>query len=284
MKADFYKYHALGNDYLVIDPSIFPFNPSPENVRKICDRNFGVGSDGILFGPVQTSGGILLQIFNPDGSEAEKSGNGIRIFSRYIFEKKYVNNKNFTILTKGGKVEVSILKDDASLIKVAMGKVTFTSSKIPVNGEEREVVNENLQILEENFKVTCLSIGNPHCVIPLEEISKEKAYLLGPEIENHAMFPNRINMQLVQVLDRFSIKIEIWERGAGYTLASGSSSCAAASAVYKLGLVDNHIDVHMPGGMIHIDILPDGMVMMTGAVESVYSGIFSDDIKACLTD
>jgi diaminopimelate epimerase len=157
-----------------------------------------------------------------------------------------------------------------------MGTVTYQSEEIPVSGESRQVVDEAITIEDTTYKMTCASVGNPHCVVPLASISRELAEGLGPQLENHSLFPNRINVQLLKVLDRQNIQIEIWERGAGYTLASGSSSCAAASAAYRLGLVDAALDVHMPGGVIGIAIKPDGHIQMRGAVSSVAAGSFSE--------
>lgn len=278
MEIHFKKYHGLGNDYLVIDPNVKDIKLTPESIRLICDRNFGVGSDGILYGPIKASDIPQLRIFNPDGSEAEKSGNGLRIFAKYLFESKYVDKKNFKIKTLSGTVEVHIKDDTANLIKIGMGKVTFISTEIPVSGKKREVVNEELEINKSIYKVTCLSIGNPHCVIPMMEVSEERARQLGPFVENHKMFPNRINMQLLKVIDRNNIEIRIWERGAGYTLASGSSSCAAAAAAHKLGLVDRNINVKMPGGTLLIEIRNDWGIQMTGTVEGVFQGCFHHDL------
>jgi len=286
MTVHFKKYHGLGNDYLVIDPNVRDFPLTQENIRLICDRNFGVGSDGILYGPrqepdaQQPSGAGLpaLRIFNPDGSEAEKSGNGLRIFAKYLFEKKYVHSKSFRIKTLGGVVDVQVKDDVAGLIRINMGKVTFTSNEIPVAGEPREVVDEPLEIDGATYKVTCLSIGNPHCVIPMPQATETIARALGPHVENHKMFPNRINMQIVRVIDRANIDIRIWERGAGYTLASGSSSCAAAAASHKLGLVDSDVTVHMPGGTLRIEIGDDGRSHMTGPVEGTFEGSFHSDL------
>ena len=278
MDVHFKKYHGLGNDYLVIDPNVQDFAMSEANIRLICDRNFGVGSDGILYGPDLSGDMPSVRILNPDGSEAEKSGNGLRIFAKYLFEKKYVSSKNFKIKTIGGIVDVQVKDDTAGLIRINMGKVTFISNEIPVAGESREVVNEALDVNGVDFKVTCLSIGNPHCVIPMEEVTEERARAIGPFVENHEMFPNRINLQILKVIDRANIDIRIWERGAGYTLASGSSSCAAACAAHKLGLVDNDITVHMPGGELHIEIADDGEVFMTGPVEGTFGGTFHADL------
>jgi diaminopimelate epimerase len=275
MKIELPKYHGLGNDYLIYDPQKSKFDLNRERIKLICNRNFGVGSDGILYGPVLESGNIRVRIFNPDGSEAEKSGNGVRIFSKYLKDAGYVSNRQFILKTLGGDVAVEFLEDSGELIKVLMGKTTYQSRRIPVTGKDRQVINETMVFNHREYRVTCLSIGNPHCVIPMEKISKEYACNLGPYVENSENFPTRINMQLLKVVDRNNIEIEIYERGAGYTLASGSSSCAAASAAYKLGLVDNQVTVHMPGGDLQIEIQPDESVYMTGRVNSVGTMILS---------
>lgn len=263
------KYHGLGNDYLVLDPNLNSIKLTEENIKKICNRNFGVGSDGILYGPILKDNKIKVKIFNPDGSEAEKSGNGVRIFSKYLLDKGYVKEKTFILSTLGGDVKVEYLDKDGEKIKVAMGKVTFESEEIPVSGEKRKVINETFNFKGKEYKGTCVSIGNPHCVIPMKNISKNLAESLGPYVENYKEFPNKINMQLLEVIDRNNIKIEIYERGAGYTLASGSSSCAASCAAYELGLINNKVKVHMPGGILDIEILQDKMVYMTGPVEYI---------------
>jgi diaminopimelate epimerase len=279
MEVHFRKYHGLGNDYLIIDPNIYDVDLTPDGIRLICDRNFGIGADGILYGPIKGGENLSVRIFNPDGSEAEKSGNGLRIFAKYLYENKYVDKKNFSIETAGGIVEAYIEDDKANLIKINMGKMTFTSTEIPVRGEEREVVDEELQINGIKYKVTCLSVGNPHCVIPMDDVTERKARELGSLVENHDMFPNRINMQLLKVIDRANIEIRIWERGAGYTLASGSSSCAAAGAAYKLRMVDNKINVKMPGGTLFVEIYDNNEVYLTGEVEGIFEGRFHTDLE-----
>jgi diaminopimelate epimerase len=279
MRVHFRKYHGLGNDYLVIDPNVHDVDLTPDAIRLLCDRNFGIGADGILYGPNKSRDNFSLRIFNPDGSEAEKSGNGLRIFAKYLFESKYVDEKNFSIETSGGIVEAYIEDDSANLIKINMGKMTFLSTNIPVRGKEREVVNEEILIDGIKYKVTCLSVGNPHCVIPMDDVTEKKAKELGPKVENHDMFPNRINMQLLKVIDRENIEIRIWERGAGYTLASGSSSCAAAGAAYKLGMVDSKINMKMPGGSLFVEICDNNEIYLTGEVEGVFEGRFHADIE-----
>ena len=279
METHFRKYHGLGNDYLVVDPNVQDVELTQEVIRLICDRNFGIGSDGILYGPSDTEGLSAVKIFNPDGSEAEKSGNGLRIFAKYLFENKYVTAKDFSIATSAGIVDAHIVDDHASLIRIKMGKITFLSTEIPVSGDRRQVVDEHLEINGTMYKVTCLSIGNPHCVIPTEDLRAENASELGPRVENHEIFPNRINMQLLKVIDRRNIEIRIWERGAGYTLASGSSACAAAGAAHRLGLVDEKVGVEMPGGSLLVEIGADQVVDLTGPVEGVFEGRFHQDLK-----
>jgi diaminopimelate epimerase len=276
----FFKYHALGNDYIVLNPADFPSwtEPSVKQIRVICHRNFGVGSDGILWGPLpSTQARFGLRIFNPDGSEAEKSGNGLRIFSRYLWDAKLADAPVFTIETPGGVVE-SEIKDNGALITVEMGRVSFTSSKIPHIGPEREVLNESITALDRTFTYCSATIGNPHCVLPLTEITAELAHRYGPHLETHPNFPRKTNVQFLQVLDRANIRIEIWERGAGYTLASGSSSSAAAAVARRLGLVDANVTVHMPGGRIGIRIADDYAIRMTGTVNQVADGLMRPEL------
>ncbi|OLE25948.1 MAG: diaminopimelate epimerase, partial [Cyanobacteria bacterium 13_1_40CM_2_61_4] len=218
----FFKYHALGNDYLVIDPQDWPSPLTQLQIKVICHINFGVGSDGILLGPLPSDQArFALRIFNPDGSEAEKSGNGLRIFSRYLWERQRVKNEEFNIQTPGGVVKARVL-DDGKTVRVEMGQVSFQSDRIPVTGPPREVINETIAVSGRTFTFCAATIGNPHCVIPLPEISAELARQYGPLLETDARFPKRTNVQFLKVLDRKNIQIEIWERGAGNTLASGS--------------------------------------------------------------
>jgi diaminopimelate epimerase len=278
--TDFYKYHGLGNDYLVIDPARFSLTLNRESVRLICDRNYGVGSDGILYGPLRAEdGSIRVRIFNPDGSEAEKSGNGLRIFARYLVEAGYVTSPDFQIDTKGGRVSVHLDAPDGRLMTVSMGILTFDSESIPVKGPKREVLLEPLEVNDQVVKICAVSIGNPHCVVVRDIIDRNLALALGPLIEGHSLFPCRTNVQFMKVLDRQNIQIEIWERGAGYTLASGSSSCAAAGVAFKLGYCDPDIRVHMPGGTLDVSISTDLSVRMRGEVSSVFEGDFSGEIR-----
>lgn len=266
------KYHGLGNDYLIFDPNKNDLKLTPENIRLLCDRHFGLGSDGILAGPLPGQEHPTAAIYNPDGSEAEKSGNGVRIFAKYLKDAGYVQKDHVQIDTKGGPVMIQYLNEEGTRIKASMGRLSFWSDEIPVSGPRREVVDESMIFGRIPYRVTCASIGNPHCVIFLNEISKELVCRIGKNSESSKYFPEKVNTQLLRVIDRNNIEIEIYERGAGYTLASGSSGCAAAGAAYRMGLTDPKMYVHMPGGMLEIEVLEDWTILMTGDVE--YTGKF----------
>jgi len=273
----FYKYHGLGNDYIVLDPADTSINLSVPQIRLICHRNYGIGSDGILLGPMDDqSANFSVKIYNPDGSEAEKSGNGLRIFSRYLWDKGLVSNNPFTISTIGGIVESRVHKD--GLISVDMGKVSFNSRQIPMTGPDHEALNDKIVIDGEEITYSAATIGNPHCVIITDAISPELAKRLGPKLETHRIFPNRTNVQFMKIMDRANIKIEIWERGAGYTLASGSSSSAAAAVAFRLGFTDQDMTVHMPGGKLEIHVHKDLSISLTGPVVRVGEGIIDPEI------
>jgi diaminopimelate epimerase len=278
MQIAFTKYHALGNDYIVIDPKDLAAPLTTEQVQIICHRNFGVGSDGILLGPLPSmSAKCALKIYNPDGSIAEKSGNGVRIFSRYLWDTKFVGNDEFALQTDGGIVRSTVF-DAGKMARVEMGKVSFDSEKIPVTGPKREVINEKISVGGREFTFCAATIGNPHCVLPLPEISADLAHKFGPLLETHPNFPRKTNVQFLKVIDRANIQIEIWERGAGYTLASGSSSSAAAAVAHKLDLVDKNVSVHCPGGIIKIEIRDGFDILMIGSVTRVANGVLSPEI------
>lgn len=276
----FTKYHALGNDYLVCDPAHWPNAPTPQQVRRICDRHFGVGSDGVLWGPFAVKGADFgLRIYNPDGGEAQKSGNGLRIFCRYLYDGEKVRTAPFRVWTAGGIVRAEIMEHGRA-VRVEMGAVSFDSTRIPVAGPAREVIDEEMVIDGERLRYTCATIGNPHCVIPRVGASAADARRFGPLIERDARFPERTNVQFMEVIDRANVRIEIWERGAGYTLASGSSSSAAAAVAHRLGWVDDDVTVHMSGGCLHVAIGPGFAITLTGPVTRVADGTLAPELFA----
>ena len=259
------KYHGLGNDYLVFDPNKNELELNEANVKMICNRNVGLGSDGILEGPLLGER-LAVKIWNPDGSVAEKSGNGVRIFAKYLKDAGYVQKKNYELMTDGGIVEITYLNEEGSSLRISMGKLSFVSEEIPVIGERREVINEDMVFGNNLYPATCVSVGNPHCVIPMQEISKELVCKIGVHSESARYFPERVNTEIMKVTDRNNIAIETYERGAGYTMATGTGACAAAAVAYKLGLTENKMLVHMPGGDLQVEITDDWNVYITGDV------------------
>ncbi|MFO8008669.1 MAG: diaminopimelate epimerase [Candidatus Brocadiia bacterium] len=274
----FAKYHGLGNDYIVLDPAEAHGGLTEREIRLVCHRHFGVGSDGILLGPLPSEQcDFGVRIFNPDGSEAEKSGNGLRIFARHLWELHSVREEPFTIETAGGPVEAQVTGDGRA-VTVQMGRVSFHSEEIPVEGPPREVINEQMDVEGRMVTFCAATVGNPHCVIPTEQVSAEEARELGPHIETDARFPNRTNVQFMEVMDRANVRIEIWERGAGYTLASGSSASASAAVAHRLGLCDEDVTVHMPGGRLRIRIGTDYAITMSGPVVKVAEGETAEEM------
>ncbi|MDD3338828.1 MAG: diaminopimelate epimerase [Lachnospiraceae bacterium] len=271
------KYQALGNDYLVIDPNRNKTQLVGKKIATLCRRSFGIGADGVLYGPIMKDGKMFVHIYNPDGSETEASGNGIRIFAKYLVDHEYIKEKKFTIYTENGSVAVEMLNERGTEFKVNMGKATFAASEIPVAGDEREVINEPFLFNDQLYNATCTSVGNPHCVILMEKVTKELAKEIGPYVENNPAFQNRMNLQLLKIVDRKNIQIEIYERGAGYTLASGTGSCAAMAVAHRLGLVDDKVNVNQPGGTNEVDMDPDGTMHMIGTVGFVADMSLAED-------
>ncbi len=264
------KSHGLGNDYLVVDPADLPFTVTPQRARLLCDRHVGVGSDGLLV----LDGELRVRIVNPDGSEAEKSGNGLRIFAKWLYDTGRVRAERFSISTPGGSAAVQIEADGgrARQVTVDMGQPRFRDdlAQIEVDGEHLAVV--------------AVSIGNPHCVIPRSRLDVTELRRLGPLIETHPAFPNRTNVQLARAVARDRVELLIWERGAGETQASGSSACAVVAGLTMLGLVDRNVDVtaHMPGGDLQIRTDADGALQMRGPVEEVAQITLSPELIARL--
>lgn len=263
----FFKYSALGNDMIVIDPQFCTVEMSPKNIRQICDRHFGAGADGICYGPLPNNAADVptMRFLNPDGSEAEKSGNGMRIFARYLWDAGYVTERNYQIGINQEVVPVRVLNEQATEMAIGMGQLSFLW------------VDEEMKFGDEVVRATAVSVGNPHCVIITDDLTP--IHHLGPIIENAPQFPNRTNVQLVKIIDEHTIQIEIWERGAGYTLASGTSSCAAAGTAVKLGHCQSPVTVQMAGGNATVEIAVDGAVNLSGSVHAVYEGYFAKDLN-----
>ncbi len=276
----FVKSHGLGNEYIVLDSENINFKLTTNAIKRLCNIHFGIGSDGVLLKVGSDKADFGFKVFNPDGSEAEKSGNGLRIFCKYLYDYKFTIKKSFTVETLGGLVRANIDEEKngkAYQITVDMGKAIFNSREIPVNSDKPEFIAEKIKINDKEFEVNCVSVGNPHCVIIKDTLDKKEVKTYGPLIENYKLFPNRINVQFAKVISNDQAQILIWERGAGYTLASGSSSCAAACALVKRGLIDRKLIMNMQGGSLRIEIENDWNIRMTGEVREVASGILSPE-------
>ena len=281
MKNGFFRGHGLGNDYVVMDPNELTFKLTPKTIKAICDRNWGLGSDGILSLISSKKADFGLRIFNPDGSEAEKSGNGLRIFARYLHATGKTKKKRFTVETKGGLVRIDLHVDrhgDAAAATVEMGVATFKPEALPCSLDVPELIQQPIEAAGHSLLFTGVSVGNPHCVVfkpSKEPWLREELLKIGPALENHPLFPKRTNVQLAVQTGPKEIFILIWERGAGETQASGSSSCAVASAAVRLGLVKSPVTVKMPGGVLNIDVAPDFGLTMKGPVAEVARGTLS---------
>ncbi|MBI3992613.1 MAG: diaminopimelate epimerase [Candidatus Lambdaproteobacteria bacterium] len=288
--TDYVKYHGLGNDYLVLEPRGFREGLTPQRIRLICDRHRGVGGDGILWGPLPPAPGAdaALRIFNPDGSEAGKSGNGLRIFARHLWQSGQAPGRSLRIDTPGGRVTARILDEHGRRVSVDMGQVRFTRAAVPMTAAREgddpstETLGLELSVGGRTLKVNGAGIGNPHCVVLADDPSEALARETGPLIESHAWFPERTNVQFMQTLGTHDIRIEIWERGAGYTSASGSSSCAAAAVACRLGLCRSPVTVHMPGGTLSVALDEAFQATLEGAVAAVGSGTFDDEFLRLL--
>jgi diaminopimelate epimerase len=283
--TDFFKGHGLGNDYIALEMEGLGIELTPLAVRLICDRHTGVGSDGILARVPSDAADFGLRIFNPDGTEAEKSGNGLRIFAAYLLEAGHVaEHAPFTVQTPGGIVRMEILSrsaDGVLSVEAEMGTATFRSADVGLGGPDRETDNEPLELESGDVvHVNTVSIGNPHCVIFQDELDLETLRRRAPQISTHPQFARGVNVQFAVPLEPDGIEAWVWERGAGETRASGSSACAIAAAAVRRGMVsERQVEVRMPGGALHVHVRDDWSLVLRGPVESVYRGTFTDGMR-----
>lgn len=277
----FVKSHGLGNEYLVLDQAAIDFELTAARIIQLCNIHVGIGSDGILLKVPTGKADFGLRILNPDGSEAEKSGNGLRIFAKYLFDFGFTDKHQFTIDTLGGVVTAHILEKiggKAFMIRVDIGRANFISAEIPVTFPKEECFNEPVTVAGIEYHFHCVSVGNPHCVVLRDHLDETEIKKNGTLIENHPMFPNRINVQFVKVISRDEVEALIWERGAGFTMASGSSSSAIAAVLVKKGLTNRKIRVNMPGGSLKIEVDEQYNICLTGEVREIACGILSREL------
>ena len=273
--------HGLGNEYIVLDSTDIDFQLTKQAIRRLCNIHFGIGSDGIVMNVPSAKADFGFRVYNPDGSEAEKSGNGLRIFCKYLYDYSFTNSRQFSVETLTDIVYADIVEEEngkAVLIKVEMGKAIFASRDIPVDSDKPEFIAQKIKAGDKEFEVNCVSVGNPHCVVIKQKLDEEELRKYGPLLENHPLFPNRINVQFAKVLSDHDAQILIWERGAGYTLASGSSSCAASCILVKRGLVKGDLTMHMQGGTLKIQIDREWNIRMTGEVREIAKGVLGKEM------
>ncbi len=271
----FWKMHGLGNDYVLIDNRDGKIREKDVGriARKLCERRFSVGADGLLLLYNSSAADVKMRIFNADGSEAEMCGNGIRCFARYCNENSIVDATELTIETLAGlkKVWLKIEDGEVKSVTVDMGKPVYERDRIPVLGKGR-CIDQELKVDGDTFKITCLSVGNPHCVIFVKSVEDFPMGAVGPKIENHLLFPKRINVEFAQVVKRDELKARVWERGVGETLACGTGACAAVAAGNILGKIGNTCTVHLLGGDLQIRYEGD-RILMTGPAEKTFEGL-----------
>ncbi|MEM3815610.1 MAG: diaminopimelate epimerase [Candidatus Bathyarchaeia archaeon] len=272
----FWKMHGLGNDYILIDNrgGWLREESLSQLAQKLCRRRFSVGADGLLLVCDSALADVKMRIFNADGSEAEMCGNGIRCLAKYCYENGVVEKSEMKIETLAGLKTVWLNLDGGRVksVTVDMGSPVFKRESIPIAGEG-EFIDEELKVNDEVFRATCLSVGNPHCVIFVENVDIFPVEYYGPLIENNPLFPKRINVEFAQVVSWDLIKVRVWERGVGETLACGTGACASVVAGNILGLIGRECRVQLLGGELSVKYAKDGRVFMSGPAETVYKGI-----------
>jgi diaminopimelate epimerase len=269
----FWKMHGLGNDYVVIDnrDEKISNTDAAELAKKLCKRRFSVGADGLLLVSNSPVADAKMRIFNADGSEAEMCGNGIRCFAKYCYENSVVKKSEFNVETLAGvkHVWLTVKSEEVQAVKIDMGAPNWDRSSLPMLGTGT-FINGDLPVEEEIYQVTCLSMGNPHCVMFVQNAGDYPVELVGPEIENAPYFPKRTNVGFVQVLNAKELKVRVWERGCGETLACGTGASAAAAVANKLNKVGSKVTVHLSGGDLQVEIAEH--VFLAGPAEKVFEG------------
>jgi diaminopimelate epimerase len=277
---NFTKLQGTGNDFVLIDARELELDWSAL-ARDICHRHFGVGADGLLLVLPSRTADLRLRMFNPDGSEAEACGNGLRCFAKYVRVNNYMSHDEFTVETMVGTRIVRIQSND--LIQVEMGVPIFDPVSIPVIVEPRNeydkspVLDYPIEVDGTELTVSFVSMGNPHAVCFLSEpVADFPLTQIGPLVENHQMFPNRVNFEVANIIDRNEIRARVWERGTGETLACGSGACAIAVIVTLKGLSDNPVNIIVPGGTLSVDWNGTGEVLLSGSAEMVFYGVWKE--------
>jgi diaminopimelate epimerase len=279
------RYQALGNDYIVVGEELAPLLGHASNIQRLCDRHIGLGSDGILLtAPPPPGFAAAVRILNPDGSEAEKSGNGVRIFAKHCFDHRGAPTaERLRIHTLGGPVSAELISRarDHSVLATEMGRASFRCADLPM-AAPGEWIEQPVACGGRSFAVTAVSMGNPHAVIFTDRLDEEEVRTFGPQLERHALFPRSTNVQFVRVQDAQTVDAMIWERGAGWTLSSGSSACAVVAACLRTGRTGAAVQVRMPGGSLQVSINDSWDVEQVGTAQELMKGEISEELLASL--
>ncbi len=269
----FWKMHGLGNDFIVVDNRDGALGDlvAPATARRLCERRFSVGADGLLLLSDSTIADVKMRIYNADGSEAEMCGNGIRCFVKYCYESNIVQQNTLSVETLAGIKKTWLMVENGSVksVKVDMGKPVWERNVIPMIGAGT-CINEDLNVNGKVLKVTCLSVGNPHCVVFVSDVNGLPVDVVGPQIENHKVFPNKTNVEFVQVLNDRELKVRVWERGCGETSACGTGACASVAAAYAVKKVGLYVTVHLVGGDLNVEY--GERLLLSGSAEKVFEG------------
>lgn len=271
----FTKMNGCGNDYVYINGFVEKVENPNELARKVSDRHFGIGSDGLILILPSKEADFCMRMFNADGSEGEMCGNGIRCVAKYVYDHKMTNEKRISIETKAGikYLDLTVEKEKVTKVRVNMGEPILEPEKIPVKSEKKRVINEPIEVAGKTWNMTCVSMGNPHAVVFVEDTKNFEIEKYGPLFESHEVFPNKTNTEFVQVLSRNEINMRVWERGSGETLACGTGTCASVMACLLNGYTDENVLVHLLGGDLQITYDKEtNHVFMTGPAETVFEG------------
>lgn len=275
----FTKMHGAGNDYVYIDGFEEQIDEPVILAQRVSNRNFGIGSDGLILILPSEQADVKMRMFNADGSEAEMCGNGIRCVAKYVYDHGLVKKLHIKIETGNGILPLQLFTGKSGLVErvaVNMGVPKLTRAELPMTGSGRDqAVAISLPLEQDEIEVTCVSMGNPHCVVFVDDVENCELELVGPLIEKHPWFPNRINVEFVQIVSRTEVIQRTWERGAGETLACGTGASAVAVAGVLTGRTERKIVNHLRGGDLQLEWLEDGPVMMTGPAVEVFSGEFN---------
>jgi diaminopimelate epimerase len=271
LRIGFTKMHGIGNDFVVIDCREYDIREIDDFARRLCDRRYGVGADQALLLYDSDEADFYMAIFNADGSEVEMCGNGIRCFAKYLYDRGITDKKELAIETPAGIIRPKIVGNN---VKVNMGAPILNGRRIPVN-YDGEVIDFPISINGCEFKITAVSMGNPHCVVFVDNVDTFDLAHFGPIFECHEFFPNRVNFEVVEVMSDSEIKMRVYERGAAETFACGTGACASAVAAHLNQKTGKDVLVHLKGGDLNIKIASDGNVYMTGPAEEVFTGEIS---------